>query len=118
MPLVLEDTTGVALGDRNYWLPDVQAFLRTKGILLQAPFRKAHSPKAKAYHSKVLGRVRYLIDTVFGQLTQRFKMKQVWARDLWHLRNSLLRAVLMHTVCFFFNQQNQAPYLQFDRLVA
>jgi hypothetical protein len=77
VPLVLEGGTGVVLGGRNYWLPDLQAFLRTKGILLQAPFRKAHSPKAAAYHSPVLGRVRYLIDTVFGQLTDRGPLKGV-----------------------------------------
>ena len=118
VPIVLEGTTGVVLGDRNYWLPDLQALLRTKGIFLQAPFRKAHSPKAAAYQSPVLGRVRYLIDTVFGQLTDRFEMKRIWARDLWHLRNRFLRSILMHTLCFFFNQQDEAPLLQFDRLVA
>jgi len=101
-------TTGFPIG---------HAFLRTKGIVLQAPFRLAHSPKAAAYQSPVLGRVRSLIDTVFGQLTDRCLMKRVWARDLWHLRNRVLRCILMHTVCFFFNQQDQAPYLQFDRLV-
>ena len=36
VPFLLEGTTGVVLGDRNYWLPDLQAFLRTKGIFLQA----------------------------------------------------------------------------------
>jgi hypothetical protein len=117
-PLVLEGTQGIVLGDRNYWLPDLQAALRRKGLLLHAPFRHAHSPKAAAYHSRVLGRVRYLIDTIFGQLTDRCHLKRVWARDLWHLRNRLLRAVLMHTLCFWFNQQDQAPCLQFDRLVA
>jgi len=95
------------LGDRNYWWPDLQAFLRTKGIVLQAPFRKAHSPQAAAYQSPVLGRVRYLIDTVFGQLTDHCQMKGVWARDLWHLRKRLLRFILMHTICFFLNQQEQ-----------
>ncbi len=117
-PILLEGTTGVVLGDRNYWLPDLQAFLRTKGIVLQAPFRHAHAPQAAAYQSPVLGRVRSLIDTVFGQLTDRCQMKRVWARDLWHLRNRLLRSLLMHTVCFFFNQQEGIPSLQFDRLVA
>jgi hypothetical protein len=117
-PMVLEGTHGLVLGDRNYWLPDLQAFLRTKGIILQAPFRKAHSPKAVAYQSSVLGRVRYRIDTVFGQLTDRCQIKRVWARDLWHLRNRLLRCILMHSLCFLFNQQDEAPFLQFDRLVA
>ncbi len=118
VPVLLEGTQGVVLGDRNYWLPDLQAFLRTKGILLQAPFRHAHASHAAAFQSAVLGRVRYLIDTVFGQLTDRCRMKRVWARDLWHLRNRLLRCLLMQTICFCFNQQDAAPYLQFDRLVA
>ena len=66
----------------------------------------------------MLGRVRYRIDTVFGQLTDRCGAKRVWARDLWHLRNRLLRMVLMHTLCVLFNVQDQAPPLQLDRLVA
>jgi hypothetical protein len=107
-PILLEGTSGVVLGDRTYWLPDLQAFLRTKGILLQAPFRKAHSPQA-AYPSPVLGRVRYLIDTVFGQLTARCQMKRVWERDLWHLRNHWLRFLLMHTVCFFSISKSMPP---------
>nr|WP_126554433.1 hypothetical protein [Dictyobacter kobayashii] len=106
------------MGDRNYWLPDLQAFLRSKGILLQAPFRKAHSPKAVPYQSLVLGRVRYCIDTVFGQLTDRCKIKQVWARDLWHLRNRLSRCILMHSMCFLLNQQQEVPPLHFDQLAA
>jgi hypothetical protein len=118
VPLLLQDTTGVVLGDRNYWLPDLQAFLQTKGILLQAPFRKAHSPQAAGYQSHVLGHVRSLIDTVFGQLINRCQMKWVWERDLWHLRNHLLRFILMQTLCFFFNQQDAALYLQFDRFIA
>jgi len=71
-----------------------------------------------ASQSPVLGRVRYLIDTVFGQPTDRCQMKRVWVRDLWHLRNRLVRCLLIHTVCFFLNQHQVAPYLQFDRLVA
>jgi hypothetical protein len=117
-PILLEGIQGLVLGDRNYWLPDVQASLRKKGIVLQAPFRKAHSPHAAAYQSSILGRVRYLSDAVFGQLTDRCQIKRVWARDLWHLRNRILRALLMHTLCVWFNQHDQAPCLQLDRLVA
>ncbi len=111
------DTSGLLLGDRNYWLPTLQAALRKVGIVLQAPFRKASSQPAKSW-SPVLGRVRYRIDTVFGQLTDRCGAKRVWARDLWHLRNRLLRMVLMHTISVMFNLHDQAPPLQLDRLVA
>ncbi len=117
-PVLLEGTQGLVLGDRNYWLPDMQASLRKTGIVLQAPFRKAHSPHAPAYQSSVLGRVRSLSDTVFGQLTDRCQLKRVWARDLWLLRNRILRALLMHTLCVWLHQQQQAPCLQLDRLVA
>ncbi|SRR5579875_170970 len=117
-PVLLEGTQGLVLGDRNYWLPDMQASLRKTGILLQAPFRKAHSPLAPAYQSAVLGQVRYRIDTVFGQLTDRCRLKRMWARDLWHLRNRIMRVILMHTWCVWLNQQLEAPCLQLDHLVA
>jgi len=117
-PVVLEGTTGLVLGDRNDWLPDLQASLRKDGIILQAPFRKAHSPQAPAYQSSVLGQIRYRIDTVFGQLTDRCQLKRIWARDLWHLRNRILRMLLMHTLCVWLNQHDEAPCLQLDRLVA
>jgi hypothetical protein len=117
-PIVLEGTQGLVLGDRAYWVPDIQASLRKDGIVLQAPYRIAHAPQAAAYQSAVLGQVRYRIDTVFGQLTDRCQLKRVWARDLWHLRNRLLRAILMHTLCVWLNQQQEAPCLQLDQLVA
>jgi hypothetical protein len=42
--------------------------------------------------------MRSRIDTVFGQLVDRFAVKRVWARDLWHLSSRLLRTVLMQTL--------------------
>jgi hypothetical protein len=110
-------TSGLLLGDRNYWLPTLQAALRKVGVVLLAPFRKASSQPAHSW-SPVLGRVRYRIETVFGQLTDRCGIKRVWARDLWHLRNRLLRLVLMHTICVLFNLHDQAPPLQLERLVS
>ena len=111
------ETSGLLLGDRNCWLPQLQQALRKLGVVLLAPFRKASAQPAHSW-SAVLGRVRYRIDTVFGQLTDRCKAKRVWARDLWHLRNPLLRMALMHTLCVLFNLQDQAPPLQLERLVA
>lgn len=40
----------------------------------------------------------------------RSALKRVWALDVWHLRNRLLRAILMHTLCLWLNQQEQAPF--------
>jgi len=82
-----------------------------------APYRSAKRDLRPRW-SALLSRVRYRLDTVFGQLVDRCDVKRVWARDLWHLRNRLLRMVLMHTLCVLFNLQDQAPPLQLDRLVA
>lgn len=117
-PIVLEGAQGLSLGDRAYWVPDVQVSLRKTGTVLQAPFRQAHSSQAAAYQSSAMGRVRSLVETVFGELTDRAQLKRVWARDLWHLRNRLLRVILMHTLRVWLNQQQGAPCLQLDRLVA
>jgi Transposase DDE domain len=117
-PVLIEGTCGVALGDRNYWVPLIQEDMRRSGVIVLAPYRRASSPKSKATESKVLGRVRYLVDTVFGQLTDRCGIKRLWTRDLWHLRNQVLRAILMHTIGFLFNQQDETPLLQLERLVA
>jgi hypothetical protein len=114
---VTTGTSGLLLGDRNYWLPTLQAALRQVGVVLLAPFRKTSAQAAHSW-SPVLGRVRYRIGTVLGHLTDRCRAKRVWARDLWHLCNRLLRMVLLHTVCVLFNLQDQAPPLQLDRLVA
>jgi len=78
------------------------------------PLSPSQFAKSKATESSVLGRVSYRIDTVFGQLTDRCNLKRVWARDLWHLRNRLLRMILMHTLGLWFNQQNAAPLLQLE----
>ncbi len=117
-PVLAEETWGLALGVRTYWVPRIQQDMRCTGVILLAPYRRASSPKSKVIESQVLGRVRYLVDTVFGQLTDRCGLKRIWARDLWHVRNRLLRAFLMHTIGFLFNQQDEAPLLQLERLVA
>ncbi len=106
-----EGTRGLLLGVRNYWLPDLKGVLRDLGIRLQTPFKKASSPLARLFHSRVLTRVRYRIETVFSQFFGRIGIRHVWARDTWHLRNRLLRGMLMHTLCILFNQfEGHGPF--------
>lgn len=112
-----EGSTGLLLGDRNYWLPSLKQALRKRRICLVTPFRCAKRAPAHSW-SRVLGRVRYWIDTVFGQLVERCQAKRVWARDLWHERNRLLRMVLMHTLAVLFTIQKAAPPLQLECLIA
>ena len=87
---------GYALGDRNYWNPALTARLQSQGLKLIAPFRKASREK-KPWPRRLVN-TRRRIETVIGQLVERFHCKQVWARDAWHFFSRLLRKVLGHTL--------------------
>lgn len=97
-----EATQGVVVGDRTFWSPRLREELAQHGVTLLAPFRRRlHDPWPG--RSRRLSRWRYRIDTIFGQLVERTHLKRVWAYDLWHLTNRLVRKVLMHTLAVFTN---------------
>jgi hypothetical protein len=55
---------------------------------------------------------------VIGQLTDRFIIEKVRARQLWYLTNRIARKVLAHTICVCINKKKMGnPPLQFDLLV-
>jgi hypothetical protein len=82
------------VGDRTDWSPATTAAWHALGVELLAPYRSAKRDP-HPHGSALLSRVRYRIDTVFGQLVDRCALKRVWARDVWHVCNRLLRTVLM-----------------------
>lgn len=116
VPELTEGTSGVLLGDRNYHSPKTGEELRRMGVELLAPYSsKKRDPTPK--RSTLLSRFRYRIDTVFSQLTGRYSVKRVWARDLWHLMSRLVRKVLSHTVAFLLNHQLGNLPLQLSKLL-
>ena len=117
LPALAEQTAGLLVGDRNYWSPAVTAEWHAHDVEVLAPYRSAKRDPHPRW-SAVLSRVRYRIDTVFGQLVSRCEVKRVWARDQWHLCNRLLRAVLMHTLAVLLNGERGNPPLQLALLVA
>jgi hypothetical protein len=65
---------------------------------------KKDSPLPKQTIRTLTGK-RRLIETVAGQLEQRFKIKTTFARDLWHLLNRIIRKILSHTVGVLLNMR-------------
>jgi hypothetical protein len=98
-----DETAGVCLGDRAYWAPELHARLREHGLEMLTPFKKAQSDPDPE-RSRAINSIRHRIETVFGQLCERFSVKRVWARDLWHLSSRLLRKVLAHTAAIILNR--------------
>jgi len=103
VPELAENTLGLLVGDRNYAAPRIAEELASQGVQVLAPPRhKSRDPHPS--WTLVLSHVRYRIDTVFGQLSERFHAKRVWARDSWHRWSRLLRKVLSHTLALLLNQ--------------
>jgi hypothetical protein len=87
----------VGIGDRAFWDPRLREELRQSGIAFYSPYQhKKRDPDPE--RSRQLARIRYLIETVQGQLAERCGAKLTRARDLWHLQNRLTRKVLCHTL--------------------
>jgi hypothetical protein len=116
LPEIVEGTSGLIVGDRNYHSPKTSEELVRMGVELLAPYSsKKLDPNPT--RSAFLSRLRYRIDTVFSQLTGRYSVKRVWARDLWHLASRLLRKVLSHTVAFLLNHWSGNQPLQLSKLL-
>ena len=116
LPELVECTSGLIVGDRNYHSPKAKEELARMDVELVAPYSsKKLDPSPK--RSALLSRLRYRIDTVFSQLVGRYCIKRVWARDTWHLASRLLRKVLSHTVAFLLNHRTGNPPLQLAKLL-
>lgn len=112
---IFDGLQGWALGDRNYWSPALKEKGLSQGLFWLTPYKSAK--REKQSWPRWLSRKRYLVDTVFSQLTERFHAKRVWARDAWHFFSRWLRKVLSHTVAVFFCQQLGLPSLHFADLL-
>jgi hypothetical protein len=77
---------------------------------------KKDSPLPKQTIRTLTGK-RRLIETVAGQLEQRFNIKTTFARDLWHLLNRIIRKILSHTVGVVLNMKMNIQPLKIRLLV-
>jgi len=113
---VLQGVTGFVLADRNYWKPELSQRLQNYGLYLLAPYKSAR--RQKQPWPRFLTHMRYRIETVFGQLVERFHAKRIWARDLWHLTSRWMRKFLSHTLAVYFCALADISFLSFAKLVS
>jgi hypothetical protein len=116
--LVPDDRREPCLGDRNYWYRSAHRLwqLAGCGMTLLAPYKKK-SLDPDPRRSRLLARLRQIIETVIGQLATRFHAERTWARDLWHLTARLARKILSHTVAVLLNWRTGNDPLQLDLLL-
>ena len=66
---------------------------------------------------RALIKTRRLVETVIGQLVERFHFAKVRARDVWHLTSRINRKLLAHTVALWLNRHSNTP-LCFQQLIS
>ena len=119
--LVEADHHGWVVGDKGYRSkPLAQQLWQAQQLVLHTPVRrneKTPQLAPPALHHRLVG-MRRLIETVNGQLEQQFQIKDVWARDLWHLTVRIVRKLLAHALCVLLNIQLGRDPLKLKGLVA
>lgn len=86
-------------------------------IDLETPLRANMTDTRDPVFVKSLIKVRRLVETVIGQLTDHLHIAKVRARDLWHLTSRVNRKILAHTMGIYLNRMLRREPLQFDGLI-
>ena len=120
-PLIDSDCMGWILGDKGYRSkPLRQKLWDERKVYFHTSVRRMDrkdSPLPKQTIRVLTGK-RRLIETVAGQLEQRFSIKTTFARDLWHLVNRIIRKILSHTVCVVLNMKMNIDPLKLRLLIS
>jgi len=109
---------GMVIADKGLIGVEYQQELREFAqINLQTAVRSNMKETRTEKFIRWLKSTRRLVETVIGQLTDRFHIEKIRARKPWYLTNRIARKVLAHTICIFINKQQGNPPLQFELLV-
>lgn len=107
---LINGVQGMLIADKGLIGADFQSELRNfNQINLQTAGRANMKETRSEKFIKWLKSTRRLVETVIGQLTERFNIEKVRARKLWYLTNRIARKVLAHTICIFINKQKGNP---------
>jgi hypothetical protein len=107
---MVQTIQGLLIGDKGYLSAALQHELQRVGVELETALRSNMQDLRDPAWVALLQRLRRLIETVIGQLVERFSMAKVRARDLWHLTSRINRKLLAHTVCRWLNRHSRDPY--------
>ena len=110
-----DEIQGFLLGDKGYL--GKKAEFSKYGIKLETPLRSNMKDSRPFWGIRLINNKRRKVETVIGQLTERFNIQKIRARDLWHLSSRIGRKILAHTVGVFLNRERKKPHLGFADLL-
>jgi Transposase DDE domain len=86
------------LADKGLIKPELKEQLEEQAIYLQTPLRDNMKEERPIGFLRWMTGTWRLIETVIGQLTERFHIEKVRARDLWHQASHFWRKLLAHNL--------------------
>ncbi len=117
IPNLYGEIKGMLLGDKGLIDENKQEDHLENGIDMQYLKRKNMLELRSRLFVERIKKTRRRIETVIGQLTERFHIEKSKARDMWHLRVRILRKVLSHTVAVYVAYKKGLPPLQFSKIL-
>jgi len=107
------------LGDKGYILKESRKQeLQEMGIEVETPLRNNMRETRSPVYLRWMNKTRRIIETVIGQLAERFHIEKVRARDLWHLTNRITRKLLAHNLAQLIACTQGIFNLRFDHLIS
>jgi hypothetical protein len=109
----LAESGSTAIADKGLLgAPLKQRLKEDKNVNLQTPLRKnMKDERPKSFVNQIMN-VRRKIETVIGQLVERFNIQSIRAKNLWRLLSKIRRKLCSHTIAFFLNSS-----ITFDNLI-
>ena len=99
-PELVEGLQGLLLGDKGFIRPLLEEELALQHLQIETSLRNNMEETRPTAFVRWIKSTRRLIETVIGQLSERFHIEKIWARDLWHQASRFWRKLLAHTVGF------------------
>lgn len=116
-PEITQGIHGLLGADKGYLRPELKQYYAFQHVDLQTPYRKNMVDLRPKGSMRILMNARRKIETVIGQLTDRFHIQKVRARDMWHLSHRVIRKILSHTISVVLNTRLGNPPLQLECLI-
>lgn len=106
---------GWLVGNTNYHSPNLAEALAPCSIDLVAPKRTNKKWEEHPWPGWLVN-LRRRIETVASQLVERYRIKRVRTRDVWHLTSRFWRKILSHTCCVMLCKREGLSALRFSEL--
>ena len=118
LPELADVIKGLLIGDKGFIDAKKKEALAEQHIDLQTPFRKNMKDTRPKSFVQQLVKTRRLVETVIGQLTERYHIEHIRVRDSLHFANRFIRKILSHTFAAFLNRILGKPTLHLQDLVS